>query len=298
MKRYIYAAIGVVMSMMMFSACTEDALDKESIITIDKNQQVTDFDRWLKENYVNPYNIEYKYRYEDKESDMDYYEIPAEYNQAVVMAHLLKYLCLEAYDEVGGILFTRAYFPKLVCLSGEFKYNANNTMELGSAEGGKKITLTGVNYVNMFSTMPDALNNYYFSTIHHEFAHILNQTKDMPVEFKEITGSAYLGDQWNDASYSDDYLQRGFITAYAQKEYKEDFAEVLSQYVIWSDDTWNGFISRAGAGAPIILQKLALVKTYMQESWNIDIDDLRHTILRREADVAAGKIDLSDLSVE
>jgi hypothetical protein len=35
------------------------------------------------------------------------------------MAHILKYLCMETYDEVAGIEFTRANFPKMFYLIGE-----------------------------------------------------------------------------------------------------------------------------------------------------------------------------------
>ena len=36
----------------------------------------------------------------------------------------------------------------------------------------------------------------------------------------------------------------------------------------------------------------------MKDSWGIDMDKLRDTILRRQADLAAGKVDLTDISVK
>jgi len=36
----------------------------------------------------------------------------------------------------------------------------------------------------------------------------------------------------------------------------------------------------------------------MQSTWNIDIDELRETVLRRENDVVAGKIDLYDITLQ
>lgn len=35
----------------------------------------------------------------------------------------------------------------------------------------------------------------------------------------------------------------------------------------------------------------------MHESWNIDLDDMRTEIHRRQNDVISGKIDLTDLNV-
>ena len=94
------------------------------------------------------------------------------------MAHLVKYLCLESYDEVAGIDFTRNYFPKMIFTIGEWEYRNNGTIILGTAESGKKILLTGVNYLDTYKSSPAALNHYYFKTIHHEFTHILNHTKE------------------------------------------------------------------------------------------------------------------------
>ena len=39
------------------------------------------------------------------------------------------------------------------------------------------------------------------------------------------------------------------------------------------------------------------MRNYMEETWNIDIDELRESILRREHDIVDGKIDLTDLTV-
>ena len=51
-------------------------------------------------------------------------------------------------------------------------------------------------------------------------------------------------------------------------------------------------------GRNLIEQKLIIVRSYMENQWGIDMDKLRATILQREADVANGKIDLTDLSVQ
>ena len=105
------------------------------------------FDRWLDANYVHPYNIEFKYRYENNETDLNYYSVPASYENSIVMAHLVKYLCIDSYDEVAGVTFTRTYFPKEFFLMGEWEYKNNGVFTLGTAEGGKKILLMGLNYL-------------------------------------------------------------------------------------------------------------------------------------------------------
>lgn len=298
MKKYLLYALLAVSTGTALVSCSEDDLNTESVITIDK-KQANDFDKWLTANFVNPYNLEFKYRYEYKETDADYYTIPAELNQAIEMAHLVKYLCLESYDEVAGIDFTRNYFPKMIFTIGEWEYRNNGTIILGTAESGKKILLTGVNYLDTYKSSPAALNHYYFKTIHHEFTHILNQTKEYSAEFKLITGNSYVADSWSEEPFDVGYLERGFISSYAQHSDTEDFAEMMSLYVTNSKEQWDEWMAEAGEnGAPLLQAKLDIVKSYMKDSWGIDMDKLRDTILRRQADLAAGKVDLTDISVK
>lgn len=298
MKKYLLYALLAVSTGTALVSCSEDDLSAESVITIDK-KQANDFDKWLIANFVNPYNLEFKYRYEYKETDADYYTIPAELNQAIEMAHLVKYLCLESYDEVAGIDFTRNHFPKMIFTIGEWEYRNNGTFILGTAESGKKILLTGVNYLDTYKSSPAALNHYYFKTIHHEFTHILNQTKEYSAEFKLITGNSYVADSWSKEPFDVGYLERGFISDYAQHSDTEDFAEMMSLYVTNSKEQWDEWMAEAGEnGAPLLQAKLDIVKSYMKDSWGIDMDKLRDTILRRQADLAAGKVDLTDISVK
>lgn len=298
MKKYLLYALLAVSTGTALVSCSEDDLNAESVITIDK-KQANDFDKWLTANFVNPYNLEFKYRYEYKETDANYYTIPAELNQAIEMAHLVKYLCLESYDEVAGIDFTRNHFPKMIFTIGEWEYRNNGTIILGTAESGKKILLTGVNYLDTYKSSPAALNHYYFKTIHHEFTHILNQTKEYSAEFKLITGNSYVADSWSEEPFNVGYLERGFISDYAQHSDTEDFAEMMSLYVTNSKEQWDEWMAEAGEnGAPLLQAKLDIVKSYMKDSWGIDMDKLRDTILRRQADLAAGKVDLTDISVK
>lgn len=299
MKKYIAYFSAIVLSAMFISACQEDLLSQESVITVETVPQ-NDFDKWLDANFVDPYNIDFKYRYEMNESDLNYYTVPAAYDEAIIMAHLVKYLCIDTYDEVAGIDFTRNYFPKMFFLIGEWEYRNNGTFILGTAEGGKKILLSGINYLNDVLDMgADALNHYYIKTIHHEFTHILNQTKDFSTEFGQITGSGYVADSWSEEPYNKEYLKNGFISSYAQHSDTEDFAEMLSIYVTNPQSYWDEQLKTAGnTSAEFITSKLDLVRDYMKTAWSIDIDELRSTILRRQNDVINGKIDLEDLTIK
>ncbi len=299
---------------MALSSCKEDVLDPVSVIQ-DSTVEMNEFDIWLESNFLKPYNIEFRYRYALNESDMGFYTVPASYDASIIYAHLVKYLCVDTYDEIAGVDFTRAYFPKMFFLIGTWEYRNNGSMVLGTAEAGKKIMLAGVNDLplvfDQFSgdDLNDYLNTYYIKTIHHEFTHILNQTKEFSDSFKQITASTYVADACFD---TDEYWRgRGYITAYAQSEPIEDFAELLSEYVTHTAQWWDSQIAAASAetqnvrqtnpeapdGATLIESKIDIVRNYMQDSWDIDIDELRTIINRRMDDVVEGLVDLNTVKL-
>ena len=159
MKNNFIIIIVAVASMLAFSSCNKDEMSSESIITVDK-VDYTPFDLWLNKYFVDTYNIQFKYRYEAIEADYNYYTVPADYGNSIILAHLVKYLCLEAYDAVGGIEFTRANFPKMIFCIGDYEYKNNGSIVLGTAEGGRKILLTGVNKLDSFVKDIDLLKSY------------------------------------------------------------------------------------------------------------------------------------------
>lgn len=316
MKKSILYLLPLTFLVFGFTSCEKDTIDSQSVITVDSYQQ-NEFDKWLEANYVNPYNISFKYRYEEIESNYDYFTVPADYKQAVKLAHLVKYLCIDTYNEVVGIEFTRSYFPKMFFLDGTWHFRNNGSYELGTAEGGRKICLMGVNYLDMVLdgsydsrfNIEEGLNFYFIKTIHHEFTHILNQNRDFPKAFRVVTGSSYVSDSQFSEPFVSVYLSRGFITAYAQTNADEDFAEMVSEYVTHSAEWWEAEMKKAETmyeddldqtqtGRVLIEQKLDIVRAYMNDTWGIDIDELRDCILRRQGDVASGLIDLTSLTVD
>ena len=305
MKKYLYIPlVSAAAALLLLTSCRKEELSPESIITVDA-MELNDFDKWLEANFVNPYNIEFKYRYENNETDLNYYTVPADYDNAVIMAHLVKYLCIDSYDEVAGSLFTRKYFPKEFFLMGEWEYKNNGVYTLGTAEGGKKIILMGINYLPKYMTSTANLNHYYLKTIHHEFTHILNQTKDYPVAFDQVSGSSadgYVTDSWSDSQYNDN-LEKGFITKYARSSPREDFAEMMALYVTNTAGWWESQMTMAETegveddGRSRMETKLGIVKNYMLESFGIDLDELRAVILRRQDEVMSGKVDLTNIDL-
>lgn len=273
------------------ASCDDDDLDSQSIFD-DVTTEQTDFDQWIYKNYTLPYNIRLYYRLQDIESDYNYTLAPADYDKSIQLAHIVKYAWIEAYDEVAGSDFTRTYVPKILHFVGSAAYNNNGTMVLGTAEGGMKVTLY---LVNSLQIDRDFLNTYYFKTMHHEFAHILHQTKNYPTEFDQISAADYISGDWYTMADTAAH-HRGFVTPYSMSEAREDIAEVTSEYITKTPDEWQAIIDDAGtAGAAIINRKLTIVRNYMQESWGIDLDNLRSVVQRRMDDIVAGNINLTNL---
>ncbi|KAA6337503.1 hypothetical protein EZS27_014418 [termite gut metagenome] len=290
MKKILIYLLIVVSALNIHSCKEEDELGESIFDTTERKRN--DFDKWILNNYVYPYNIDFKYRMEDIESSFQYQLIPADMNQSIKLAKIVKHLWLEAYDEAAGIDFTRTYAPKIIHLIGSAAYDDDGTMVLGTAEGGMKVTLY---YVNSLQVDQNFLNRYYFKTMHHEFTHILNQQKKYDPEFDRISEGYYTQGDWYLRSYNlREAYELGFVSAYAGSEPREDFAEIVSVYVTSTQNVWNVILANAGyAGAIIINQKLDIVKNYMKNSWGIDLAELRDIVQRRTGEV--GLLDLDNL---
>ena len=154
-----------------------------------------------------------KYRLDDNETDVEYHLVPAKYDNAITLAKIVKFVWMEAYDEIWGIDMTRTYVPKLLQFIGNVAYTESG-MILGQAEGGMKVTLFRVNEIDKNNLSVAQLNEYYFKTMHHEFTHILNQKKAYDTSYDRISESDYVGSSWYRVSESV-ALQKGFISPYA-----------------------------------------------------------------------------------
>ena len=279
----------------IFVSCSEDDLNGTSYIK-DPSVEDTEFDVWIKNNYVIPYNIDFKYRFEDIESDMDYNLEAAQTEKSIRMAHMVKHLILGSYDELmGSTTFLRTYYPKILHMVGSPAYKNNGTIILATAENGYKITLYNVNTIplrDLTSADTDLFNRYYFKTLHHEFAHILNQTKPYSTAFKEISGSEYVQDSWNTAFKTDAAAQAaGFISPYASSGDGEDFVELYAIYITNTQADWDAWIAAAGTGGATINKKFTMVYNYMKNSWKIDMNVLRTIVLRRQAELLSLDLD-------
>lgn len=285
--------------MLGLSSCSnDDDLNPQSVFEDLSQVQKNEFDNWLEENYRKQFNINFMYRFTDKESDLAYNVIPADYDCSVALAILVKHMWLETYVEALGIDFMRTYTPRQIQLTGSYKWNANGSQVLGTAEGGLKIMFYGVNELDIdnprinvdnpyesHQVVPLDMNYWFFHTMHHEFCHILNQKKEYDPAFKSISAATYHATDWINLD-DKKVAKEGFVSAYGSSEDREDFAEFYATYITNSPEGWQKIVDAAGEeGAPILQQKLDMVKEYFRNEWNVELDDLREIVLRRSAEV-------------
>ena len=249
--KYISAIALLAMIGFSFSSCKEDDLG-ETIFPdvseeLDPSSYTYKFDKWLKENYLDVYNLDFQYKLKDTETNMNYNLEPASLDNAIDLAVLTKYLWFDAYESVTGSKeFVKAYGPRILMLIGSPAYNpTTRTMILGLAEGGIKVSLFRVNSMNINSF--EQLNEYYFKTMHHEFSHILHQTKSIPREFQLLSLGHYDATNWQDRNEGVVH-SLGFVTTYGSSQIREDFAEIIANYITKTDAEWERIWKEAGRG--------------------------------------------------
>ncbi|WP_374165210.1 putative zinc-binding metallopeptidase [Arcticibacter sp. MXS-1] len=215
---------------------------------------------------MDPFNIEVKYKFDRFELDQNKDLVPPLEGQVIPLMEVVKRVWIEPYTAQAGDLFIKKYAPKQFVLVGSPSYNANGTITLGTAEGGRKIVLYTV---NSFESTAESEVKQQLHTIHHEFAHILHQTINYPIEYKNITPGGYTSTWFN---YSNTQaLSLGFITSYSRAAPDEDFVEMISTMLVEGRSGFNAMVASAPASAqPLLRLKEQIVVKYFKEAWNID----------------------------
>ena len=293
MKRIFFHTAAVAALVLSLNSCTREVLESESVVTINEGVR-TDLDRWLERNFVLPYNIEYVYKWDSNTVPFEFETTPVDYQEAVVHAHLIKYLCFDCFAAVAGNNFVCRYMPKQVyVVSSPMTLAGANFSVVGSTDFGKRVLLSDINgfaealTTNLWRMKGSLMAQQSFSekvgkTTFHELMHLLNYTVDMPVSYKEITPN-YLFSDWTRYEYK---LGEGFISAYSRYSEMEDFAEVFAHYIIIFPPIWE---ERAAKDERIV-KKLSLIRSYLEESFGVDIDALRAEYQNRLQKVCTGKV--------
>lgn len=248
---------------MTITSCGNDDDFTESIFdtnkeVVDKDATTAPFDQWLYENFVVPYNTEIQYKFNYPASNMDFQLTPADYKKSQLLTYFIKYLFYDVYNLYGGENFMKQYGPRIFHYIGSAAYApTTGTETLGYASAGVKITLINVNNMKLWkeddeytAADMDLLNKDQFHTMHHEFSHILHQTKSYPVTYGQVTPGSYDPRSWQERDSVESH-RLGYLTQYGSSASYEDFVETLSCTITDNDYRWMSCLIDACANGGV-----------------------------------------------
>ncbi|RZJ53014.1 MAG: hypothetical protein EOO44_09920 [Flavobacterium sp.] len=269
--KYNKVAVLALVSIVLIS-CASD--DQPGETQLDYTQPAkTALDNWITTSYLNPYNINVQYKWNQNTVDNSRYLFPPTIEKVKPALEIVQTIWLKSYSTIGGADFVKKIAPREIVLVGGVNLNSVGTRTLGLAEGGQRVTLFETDYIDQ----TDRANvSEFIHTIQHEYIHILNQNKPFDEKtWKTLTPGGYTADWYNYEIPESNEI--GFITSYARSNINEDFAETASMILIYSKAEYEAFLD--GIESPFAYQALkakeAIVVKYFKEAFNMDFYALR-----------------------
>lgn len=250
------------------AACNKAELNPDNILLGmgGDTWERTEFDDWLYQEFVVPYNIDVKYKWDPFEVDLGNNYAPVEEAKAKALLIAIKKVWIEPYEKKGGSSIIKKVSPKRYVLVGSYEYTSTGGRTNGTAEGTNKITLFNV---NTFNPSDPANVKSRVRTVHHEYGHTLAATIMFPEEWRNICKESYVS-EWT--SLTDAAAQaNGFVSTYARASPDEDWAETLSLILVEGRGWFDQRVSGAGAdGGEKLRAKESILVGYMKTNWGID----------------------------
>ncbi len=248
-------------------------------------------DAWILDSLTIPYNIGVKYKWDQGELQGDFNKdlVPPKEDKVIPLMSAINKAWINPYVTEAGLPFFKNVSPKFFVLVGSPAYE-RGAVKLGTAEGGRKVTLYDVNDFRIKGMPGYVLSDtdnvkQVFHTIHHEYAHILDQNIKVPVEFSQSSASSYTSDWLNVSPQG--AKNEGFISQYAISQAREDWAEMVSLLLVEGQAWFNQYVNSinytgttpngttAAMAQARLRQKEAVVVSYFKQAWNIDFRSLQ-----------------------
>lgn len=258
---------------LIISSCSDEELS-DSIIK-DPTGTPTEVDQWISNNVTSPYNIEVIYKWDDEESDLAKNLVPPVEDSVIGFLDVLKVLWIDTYIANAGEDFFKELSPKQILLVGSQSYNTDGTITGGTAEGGRKIVLYGINSFNKHN---EAAVKYMIHIVHHEFAHIMHQIKDFNADYGKITPAGYTSTWFN--TTTSQAKESGFITNYAQMNTSEDFVEMIATILTHTHEEWENILQgiQSEEARLALRKKESMVANYFLMNWGINLYDFQDLV--------------------
>ena len=273
MKIVKYNKIAVLfLTLTVLTSCSNDDQVGESQLNYNQPPK-TELDNWIGINYLNPYNINVQYKWNQNTVDNTRYLFPPLVDKVQPALEIVQKIWLDSYKTIGGEDFVKIIAPREIVLVGGVNLNSVGTRTLGIAEGGQRVTLFETDNIDRTNR---ANITEFIHTIQHEYIHILNQNKPFDEKaWAAITPVGYTADWYNYENAPSNEL--GFITSYARSNINEDFAETASVILISSKTEYAAFLAgiKSAAALAALKAKEALVVKYFKDAFDMDFYALR-----------------------
>lgn len=283
MKKFLLYSLLFSFSSLFIAGCSEDDDFHPTIYNV-KEEIKTSLDEWIWENYTEPFNMEIIYRWNDFEANANYELVPPKEDRVQLLLRIFKKIWVEPYlNSAAGPNFFRRMSPKQLMFVGSVGYNPEGTYLRGEAGGGNKIAIYGLNTSDMTNTN---VLDVYIHDMHHEFVHVLHQTEEYSEAFELISAADYTA-SWTSISNPN---RIGFISSYAAEDPDEDFAEMISYFILRDATTWENHMAAGGftAGSEKLREKEKIILNYMKNVWNIDLYQVREDVRKAKEQVLLG----------
>jgi len=144
--------------------------------------------------------------------------------------------------------------------------------------------------------------------MHHEFAHILHQGEAYPKDFNLISYKNYNPLGWQDR-IDNVAFSLGFASPYGGSQTREDWVEIIANYIVKTDAWWATTFEIAAKGweqydsqrpelgcfeipdadgvdgAAVLRQKIEMCKDWMRAGWNVELDSIRNEVQYRQTHI-------------
>lgn len=244
-----------------------------SSLNPDETASNTALDQWLTTTFLDEYNINVIYHYHRYYHEADRNVTPPDPKNVQPMMTTVLEGYIWPYRKIAGETFIKKYVPKEFVLYGSTSYDASNIGYAGTASGGIRVNLFGV---DNFSLTPSFVTSR-LHVIHHEFTHIINQIMVMPSDFQTITASTYNA-AWTSTALTDAHMW-GYVSSYASQNPVEDFAETTSALLVSGQAWFDNWVktSTSAAGQAALRAKESSVVSYFS-NLNIDFRALQREV--------------------
>ncbi|MCC9065107.1 zinc-binding metallopeptidase [Flavobacterium piscisymbiosum] len=262
----------LIAGVLLLASCAHEDQPTESRLDFSVPTK-TDLDKWISTNFLDLYNINVYYEWDQNTVDNTRYLFPPKVEKVQPAMEVVKKIWIDSYTTIGGVNFVKKIAPREFVLVGGVNLNTNGTLTLGLAEGGQRITLFQVDNLNKKSR---ANVTQFIHTIQHEYVHILNQTKPFDEQaWSKLTPVGYTSTWYTEPIATSRNL--GFVTSYARLNIYEDFAETAAAILTSSKAEYDAILASVtdATAKANIKAKEALVVKYYKDAFNIDFYALR-----------------------